>query len=179
MTSEKVLTPDASAVKFGKLKGTSRKLNEPYFWRSERIRDILSDEVYTGLNYGNKTKKGKRLPKSEWKLSRHRHPGVIYKNEFELAQHRLQELSDRKILTQRKQEEHIYLLSSLLKCDHCRKLANPANSEMISWTGTGKELDKKTHQFSYFYKCGRKNKAKSPILCPVIPIPAQPLEESL
>lgn len=177
LTSEEVLSPDASAVKYQKRKGTIQKLNSLSFWRAERVRDILTDEIYTGLLYYNKTKHNKRLPKKEWKLSPHRHEAIIYTQIYQLAQQRLQELSDRKVLTRRKEDSHIYLLSSLLKCDHCNKLVHPVDDSRMTWTGTKKILDKSNHTYSYYYQCGRKNRKKFSIICPVVPIPAKEIED--
>src|SRR3989344_2090616 len=138
LTDEEVLTSDASAVKYGKRKGTSHKTNPSYFWRAERIREILSDRIYTGIRYYDKSKKGKLLSRNEWKESSYRHEAIIYSHIFELAQQQLLKLSDRKTLTKRQDEGNIYLLSALLKCDHCRKLSTSVDSEMMSWTGARK-----------------------------------------
>lgn len=177
LTGKEALTPDASAVKHGKRKGTSHKTNPSYFWRAERVREILSNDIYTGVRYYNKTKGGKLLPKSEWKESAYRHEAIIYSHIFELAQQQLANLSDRKTLTKRQDEGNIYLLSALLKCDHCRKLNTPVESEMMSWTGSRKEINKQTQKYSYYYQCNRKNRKKFSIVCPVVPVPAEPLEE--
>lgn len=173
---EEILSPDASAVKYGKRRGTSRKTNSPHFWRAEQVRTILSDEIYTGILYQSKSKSGKRLPKSEWQMSQHRHDPIIPTDLFELAQYRLAQFSDRKVLTKKKEEGTTYLLSGLLKCDHCRKLVTPNEAEMMSWTGDRKEVEKSSGRYSYYYHCNRKNRAKYSIVCPVVPIPAEPLE---
>lgn len=177
LTEQEILSPDASAVFHEKRKGNVRKKNSQSFWRYERVRDILSDETYTGIRYFNKSKKNKKLPKSEWKLSSYRHEAIIYKYVFELAQQRLEEIADRKVLTKQKTDNHIYLLSGLLKCDHCRKLLSPEESEMMSWTGGKDKINSDPPVYSYSYRCNRKNVAKSSIVCPVIPIPAQDLED--
>lgn len=174
LTQDEILSPDASAVKHGKRKGDIKKSNSPHFWRYERIKDILSDETYTGIRYFNKSKQNKKLPKAEWKLSNYRHEAIVYKYIFQLAQQRLQELSDRKVLTKQKMNNHVYLLSGLLKCEHCRNLATPIDSEMMSWTGNKRKLQ---NDYSYYYQCNRKNIAKFSIVCPVVPIPAQALED--
>jgi len=177
LTKDNVLSPDASAVKYKKKKGASQKLNSAYFWRQERIRKILSDEVYIGILYYNKTHKQKPLPKSEWKMSPHRHNYIIPKQFFELVQSRLEQLSERKAITKKKEQGHLYLLSGLLKCDHCKSFGEPKSKEMMSWTGIHKELKDTEGRHSYYYGCNRKNKAKFSVTCPVVPIPAKPLED--
>ncbi len=172
-----VLSPDSSAVKNKKRKGISRKLHGDYFWRPEKIREILSDEVYTGKLYYDKTKNNKPLPKSEWKESPHRHTAIVYSELFELAKVRLQELADRKSLTQKKMEGHIYPLSGLLKCDHCKEFSQPGQPDMMSWTGGKKLVSKDPVNYSYYYFCNRKNIKKFSKICPVVPIPADSIEE--
>lgn len=177
LTQDEMLSPDASAIKYGKKRGTSRKTNTPYFWRQERIRMILSDNVYTGVLYYNKTKKGKVLPKDKWSESPHRHKSIIPAHYFDLALFRLKQLSDRKTLTQKKVQGNIYLLSGLLKCDHCKGLGDHTDDRLTSWTGDRKLLDKESRHYSYYYRCTRKNEKKFSVVCPVVPIPAEPLEK--
>ncbi len=177
LTQDEILSPDASAVKHGKRKGDIKKTNTPHFWRYERIKDILSDETYTGIRYFNKSKQNKKLPKSEWKLSNYRHEAIVYKYIFQLSQQRLQELSDRKVLTKQKIDNHVYLLSGLLKCVHCRNLVSPIEPKMMSWTGGKDKIKSNPDIYSYNYKCNRKNQAKSSVVCTVVPIPAQDIED--
>lgn len=176
LTQDEVLTPDASAVRNGKRKGTSRKKNEPYFWRAERVRDILKDEVYIGRLYSNKTHKGKAVPKNQWRLSPVPHEPIILNHIFQFAQVGMKKLADRKELTKKKQEGYLYLLSGLLKCDYCRKIVKPVESEMMSWTGGKKEIVE-SKKYTYHYHCNRKNTKKHSITCPTVPIPAEPLED--
>jgi len=176
LTQDEVLTPDASAVKYGKRKGTSRKKNEPFFWRAERVRDILKDEVYIGKLYFNKSYKGKAISKDQWRLSPISHEPIILNHIFQFAQVGLKKLADRKELTKKKQEGYLYLLSGLLKCDYCRKIVKPVESEMMSWTGGKKEIVE-SKKYTYHYHCNRKNTKKHSITCPTVPIPAEPLED--
>ena len=46
LTQEKILSPDASAVHHHKRKGDPHKTYSDTFWRADRVRDILKDEVY-------------------------------------------------------------------------------------------------------------------------------------
>lgn len=177
LTELQILTPDASAVKLRKRKGTAHKKNELFFWRAEKIKDILADDIYIGVNYYNKSKGGKRLPKSEWVLSGRRHKQIIYKQMFELSQQFLEEISTRKVINKKMEEERLYLLRGLLKCNECRKLTSPVESEMMSWTGDRKILTKEPLRYSHYYHCNRKNRKKFSLVCPVVPIPAEPIEE--
>lgn len=175
LTKDEILTPDASAVKYLKRKGASRKLNEPNFWRAERVRDILADEVYIGRLYYDKSKHGKPQPKSLWKLSSYQHEPLVLRHIFGFAQDRLADLSARKAITRKKEQGNIYLLSGLLKCDQCRKMTTPTESDMMSWTG-GRKFVNYTQKYTYHYACNRKNSKKFSFVCPVVPIPADPLE---
>ncbi len=105
------------------------------------------------------------------------HTAIIFADLFELAKVRLQELADRKGLTQKKMEGHIYPLSGLLKCDHCKEFSTPGKPDMMTWTGGKKQLGKNTQKYSYYYYCNRKNVKKFSKICPVVPIPAESLEE--
>ncbi len=177
LQQEEFLSPEASAIHFGKRKGELRKTSPLHFWRMETVREILSDKVYIGMYFYDKTKKGKRLPENQWKQSPYRHEPIIPEPLFEFAQARLSEISARKTLSQKRVDENLYLLSSLIKCDNCRKLGAIKESEM-SWTGGRKLIDKNTNRYSYYYMCNRKNRKKYPdAICPVVPIPAEPLEE--
>lgn len=170
-------TPDISALKHNKRSGESRRKTPPNFWRAERITDILKDEIYTGVKYYGMNKAGKRVLKEQWKRADHNHPYIILRDYWLLAQEILKEVSDRKMLTKRKQDNTVYLLSSLLKCDHCRKLATPPEENMIRWSGTRKKIGSNPNSYSYYYQCGRKNVKKFGFTCPVVPIPSASIEE--
>lgn len=177
LTESETLSPDASAVHFKKHKGKTRKRNAPYFWRAEGIRKILSDEVYIGVSYNYKSNKGKRLPKDQWVRNPISHEKVILNHIFALVQQSLKDLADRKTLIKHNEENRLYLLSSLLKCDHCRAFSGQVEGEMTTWTGGRKKLAKDTTNYSYYYFCGRKNRKKYSTICPVVPVPAEPIEE--
>lgn len=174
------LTPDASAIKYRKRKGKSRKINNGDFWRAEVVRKILKNEVYTGELYYGKTKDNKPQDKSLWKKSEHTHEAIISKDQFELAQQRLNDISKRATLKQRKNRDgHQYLLSGLIQCNHCMSLPHEHGKKvMATWVGAKKHKKedgiKKTH---YYYQCGNKNRSKTSHVCPVIPIPALELEQ--
>lgn len=176
LTEQQVLSPDASAVHYGKRKGNTRKLNKLYFWRMEMVRSILSDNIYVGILYYGKSNKNKPLPKSEWKESPRKHDPIIPRPLFEFVQKRLADISNRKIITKAKESGHLYLLSGLLKCDNCRKLGAIKDSEM-SWTGGKDMIDKATGRYSYHYQCNRKNRKKYTTVCPVVPIPAEGIDK--
>lgn len=176
LTEQQVLSPDTSAVHYGKRKGGTRKTNPLTFWRMEMVRSILSDEVYIGTLYHSKSKKGRPLPKSEWKVSSHRHEPIIPRPLFEFVQKKLADISNRKTVTKITDRGHVYLLSGLLKCDTCRKSGATKDSEM-SWTGGKDMIDRNTKRYSYHYQCNRKNRKKYTTVCPVVPIPAEGIEK--
>src|SRR3989344_5005445 len=175
LKEQEVLSPDASAVYYGKRKGETRKRKDLHFWRMEMVRSILSDEIYIGTLYYGKSKNSKPVPKPEWKVSPRRHEPIIPKPLFEFVQKRLSDISNRKTVTKITDKGHVYLLSGLIKCDNCRKLGATKDSEM-SWTGGKDMIDKATKRYSYHYQCNRKNRKKYSDICPVVPIPAEPLE---
>jgi site-specific DNA recombinase len=176
LAEDNILSPEVSAVKYGKRKGEVHKLNPNNFWMSGQIRDILSDEIYTGFYYYNKSHYGKLLPKQDWKLSPYRHKPIIPLHIFEISQTYVKQIADRKNLNKKKEEnDHLYLLSSLLKCDHCKRDVNE-NEKYSTWTGVKKKLTNSPHKFSYYYQCNRKNDTKNSETCPTIPIPAEALE---
>lgn len=176
LTEQQILSPDASAVHYGKRKGGTRKTNPLTFWRMEMVRSILCDEVYIGTLYHSKSKKGKPLPKSEWKESPHRHEPIIPRPLFEFVQKKLADISNRKTVTRITDRGHVYLLSGLLKCDTCRKLGATKDSEM-SWTGGKDMIDRSSKRYSFHYQCNRKNRKKYTTVCPVVPIPADGIEK--
>jgi len=178
LKSDEVLSPAASAVVYEKKTGDINKKNDIYHWREGTIRKILSDETYLGIYYYNKTttdpktKKTIHIPKNKWKVSPIRHDFLVSKSLFDKAQKRLKEISSRRVIRKRKEDDYTYLLSSILKCDHCGQ----PGEDMFSFGGNRDEYPKNSKQYSYTYICGRKNSSKNSITCGVIPIPADQLE---
>lgn len=170
-----ILSPDASAVRWGKRKGKGKKRNKPYFWRSEMVKGILRDEVYIGNYYYGKNYKKKRVPREEWKLSGYHHPHIIDKVSFFKAKN---VLSDQKLEVKVKHSNHLYLLSGLLKCQSCLP-KGILFGNMSTWVGDRKKVIKKNKKdsYSYYYKCGKKSKTKFSDPCKTIPVPAKELEE--
>ncbi len=174
LKDQKVLTPDASAVINGKRKGEIKRTTSSYFWRADSIREILRDKVYLGIRYYGKTAKGMKLAEDQWKVSEYRHPAIILPAIFDLATEGLKTLTDRKNLTARKENDYVYLLSGLLKCDNCKQ-AEGGKTIMKSWTG-GKKRRSKDGNISYYYFCNKKNNMKFETQCSVLPISANELE---
>jgi len=181
LTQERVLSPRESAIHYGKMAADSNKKNEIYFWSPTAIRKILSDEVYLGYYYHNKShtekingrKKQIRHEKSEWKISPERHTAIIGKRLFETAQKVTAERRGNRTKTQKKKDDYIYILRGLLECDHCKQ----PGSDRIKWAGSSKETPPKSGNYSYSYICGRKNKTKFSLACGCIPIPADQIEQ--
>lgn len=173
LTDKKIYTPLPSAIHNGKRKAGRTKVNDPYFWRDSTVRDIVKDEVYLGIYYYNKNQGSKRLDRSLWKESPYRHEEIIDLGTFSKAQDRIREdIALRNSL--KTADNHLYLLSGLLKCHACYD----ANSDRdpLNWTGTSKVI-KKNSKRVYYYQCGAKNTKKYSTVCKAIPFPADEIEQ--
>ena len=177
LTKEEIPSPEASAVIHNKRAGEIRKKNDLHFWRAERVREILGNDVYIGKYYYGKTKNSKPLPKNEWTLSPYQHPSIIDYYLFQQAQLQLKQSKQLSNTVNKTAGGHVYLLSGLLKCDSCYQ-PNKGDIDLTTWFGDRKKLDNKgdTPSYTYAYKCGRKNTKENQIICKTIPIPADPLE---
>lgn len=171
LKEHKVFSPAASAVYYGKRKKTQKRKNANEFWRSERVSDILKDERYIGNNYYNRYGKGSELPKSEWKLSDYRVPAIVNPLTFKKAQKLLVAQKHTRAVAK---DDHIYLLSGLLKCGSC--FDRQRDESEWHWSGWRKELHKGKKDFVHSYICGRKNRSKSSIFCNALPLPAEEIE---
>lgn len=168
----KIYSPTVSAIHYKKRKGDIKKKNDPYFWTNETVRRILADELYIGRIYGNKTKGGKPLDKSEYRLSKTPAPLLVDPITFERAQ-RILARNKHKRKTSR--DGHVYLLSGLLKCDCCYNLEKDSDSGRVGWYGEVKDLKRSGNQTRY-YKCVRKNKSKTTTPCNSLPLHAEEIE---
>ncbi len=170
----KELSPEASAIHYEKRKGRSKKMNKPYHWTPGTIRRILSNQIYIGKYYYNKSKGGRVMPTEKWALSPHPVPQIIDDISFEKA---------RRIMEQSKHERpsaqgnHMYLLSGLLVCNSCYDPERDLTSGRKHWIGTRKKFGK--GKYTYMYNCGRKSRSKYDIdtLCPTISLPAEEIEK--
>lgn len=171
-----ILSPSASAVFHQKRKGRTKKKNDPYFWRAHQVRQILSNEMYIGVHYYHKYNGATKLPKSEWKRTEYSYPTIIENVVFEMAQKRLEKLKTTSTnVAREKKEQHIYLLSGLLKCEDC--LVSGRADAMPSWSGESRRVTTNEGQtISYMYKCGRRNPKKFSHTCSVIPLPGDQVE---
>lgn len=173
LTDKEVLSPLPSAIHYGKRKEGKTKVNNPHFWRDSSVRDIIKDEVYIGRYYYNKNKGAKRLDKAEWVLSSYHHEPTVDIATFELAQRRIsEETTMRNSL--KTADNHLYLLSGLLKCHACY---DPySDRDPLNWTGTSK-IVKRNSKRVYYYQCGAKNSKKYSSVCKAIPFPADEIEQ--
>lgn len=178
LTRMEVPSPEVSAVSRGKRSGEISKKTSLYFWRSDRIRKILANEVYVGRYYYSKSKGNVILPREEWKLSPYQHKSIIDLYLFKQAQVLLAQSKQLANSIYKSASGHLYLLSGLLKCDGCRR-TNDESEELATWVGDRKQLKKtsNTPVYAYAYRCGRKNVKKNEVICTVIPIPANELEK--
>lgn len=169
----KIYSPVVSSIVNKKRKGTINKKNDQYFWTAGTIRRMLSDEIYIGRVYGNKTQNGKSTDKSERRLSKTPAPFIVDLYIFDKAQ---QLLDQKKHQRRVAKDGHIYLLSGLLKCDCCFNPETDSSTGRSGWHGEVKEL-KKSNTKTFYYKCGRKNRSKTTTLCKSLPLPTKEIEE--
>lgn len=172
LTSNKILSKEASAVQHEKKKGDIKKKTNIFFWRDEAVRNILRDEIYIGKLYYNKGTRGKIAPKEQWKLAEYEVPPIIDELTFEKAQSLLETSKHEKKHTR---SNHTYLLSGLLRCDSCFDESQDVRGR-THWNGDRKKV-KKSGRFTYSYKCGRKNPSKHEKRCHTIPLPAHEIEK--
>lgn len=174
----KIFSPEASAQLYGKtkIKKQSKKY-ENHFWQERTVRRILSEEIYIGDYYYNKTKninkKQVDLPRDQWKLSDYHHQALIDRFQFMQAQ----EILDDATRNNRNYgvSDHVYLLSGILKCATC--FDGAVDKEPQSWIGNRKEITKGQGNYTYHYICRRKSSKKSTIHCHALPLPARELED--
>jgi site-specific DNA recombinase len=170
LTQHLVLSPEASAFKHKKRKGEMRKKEAQHFWRGDRIRYFLSQEIYIGKIFMNRIKGKKVIPRDEWILSPTAAPSIIDMVTFDKAQRTLnQSKHSRKVA----KDNHVYLLSGLLKCDCCYDEKRDKQEGRSGWHGERKLL-KGNH--THYYQCGRKNRSKTMTPCSAIPLPANAIE---
>lgn len=178
LTESKILTPDASAVHYGKRKGKIKRKNSPFFWRLEKVRQILGDRIYLGEYWYNKTRTDKKtnkvvkLPPEEWTLSEFHYPPLIEPLIFSKAGQLLEDSVKRINLDSKQDGNRLYLLSGILVCDACAK-----GDDAVTWIGNKKKLPKAKGQYSYYYQCARKNRKKFSDICTTLPIPAEAVED--
>jgi len=171
LTECKYLSPVASAIHHRKRKGEIRKKNHLFFWKPEAVRRILSDEIYVGKIWGNKTKAGKAVDRSEWVLSPAQAPYIIDKVTYERA-HKM--LSSSQHTKQQAKDAHVYLLSGILKCDCCADQENGHVVDRVGWHG---ERRKVRQNWQYYYKCGRRNLSKTSKPCHSLPLQAGEIDK--
>ncbi len=156
-----------------------RWVKDLYKWWDNTIRKILGDEIYIWKLYYNKTKfvkdkqksftrtgkkrKGtqKALPKEERVSSEFTHTPIIDEETFLKAQKRLEKKWDYK------NSNENYILSGLLKCDHCKE---HRPRWMLWWKG-------KTDNGRPCYQCNGKDWRKHNPRCDVIPLGKNDLED--
>lgn len=172
-------SPDVSDITYKKRKGSPRKTkNDIYFWNVRILRQILSNEIYVGRYYYNKTRKvnGKTraLPQQEWQLSKYKHSPIIEEVKFYKAQKLFKSASTSG--KSHAKRNHVYLLSGLLKCADCFDKDRDVISGMQTLTGATKEITKGSGSYSHYYICRRKNTAKTTVRCYSLPLPAEQIE---
>ena len=164
-----IISPGESALKNEKHLGESRKINAPNVWSTNSVRQLLSNEVYIGMYYYGKSANRVILPKDKWKLSTYHHPRIIEDLMFEQVQVKLKASANKTALNRKRTDDRLYYLSGILRCGYCK----PKKDGRQAWQGAKKS---KNGHWSYSYICGHKHTQKYDNPCPVIPIPAEQLE---
>lgn len=168
-----VPSPGASALIHNKRKGTLKKQNSTFHWSHPSVLKILKDEIYTGKYYYKKKENGKPVPKKDWKMSSYTNPPIVDTLTFYKAQELIEQSKHSKKDARRRKNP--YVLSGLLKCDHCKDRRDEVGTYQ-HWVATPKKI-KSTGNFTYYYTCGRKNRKKYEKSCSVLPLPATGIEE--
>jgi site-specific DNA recombinase len=177
LKAHEIESPGISAYTHNKRAGKKwSKKSSLHFWSISMLSKLITDEVYIGRYYFNKNKGNKALPKSKWQLSKHKHTPIITEGEFYRAQQLLEERRTIRVKP-RTGAKYTYLLTGLLKCDCCYDPKRDEREGMVAWYGEPKEIGRGTGQYSYYYKCRRKNRSKGTIRCGALPLPADQLEE--
>lgn len=174
LSNKKIVSPEISAINNQKRKGKSRKLNNDFFWRNETVKYILSNETYIGNYWYAKTSKRKEIKKEDWLLSDYKLPRIIENSVFNTAQNKLKDSANKVLLSRKRDDDNLYLLSGLIKCGWCQKHSQTRIAH--TWNGNKKEIIKGSGEYSLYYKCGHKNTSKYDTTCPTIPVPAEQLE---
>lgn len=151
--------------------GGHKTVKDPYFWYYTTVKKILTNELYIGKYYYNKTKtiitdvkKNDKeiiqIPKEDRVLSEHRHDPIVTEWLFNKAQQRFEESANIRM------RYNNYPLSWLLKCDCCKKWKKRWR---VSWTGL-------TSRGVKYYQCtGKKKKKGYKYKCPTVDVKADDL----
>lgn len=166
LTKNEYLVPEASAIKHSKHKRKARSKQKPFKWHPENLRRILKNEIYTGRAYYGKTKNGKAVPKSDWIL--YNVPQIIDDVTFEKAQKIIEQA---KHGNKKERSNHQYLLTGLLRCDHCK-----TEHGLKHFVGTPQTV-KSTGKKVYYYQCKGKTYLYKDNKCSVLPIAADAIED--
>lgn len=175
LSARNIPTPAASAELYHKFQGHINKVNNADFWTPNSVRRLITDEIYIGNYYTNKTSRSKLLPKAKWKLSPYRHPNIIEESIFYQAQRRYKEEKEKYLNNTTATKKHTYLLSGLIKCGACFDEKRDANP--FTYTGVRAIYDKEKDLASYYYKCKRKITKASSFGCKSVPIKAELIED--
>ena len=128
--------------------------NNGKLWRSNTIRNILTNQAYIGkLRYNTKTfenpkeKKATKIPKEQWKYKDFPHLRIISDEDFQAVQDLLDKKNTKKKCVATKSDTHLF--SGLLRCGYCGEavFANSSN-------GKNKRVDGSIHTYKkYHYNC--------------------------
>lgn len=98
----------------------SKRLDSTSYWTYSSIRNILRNEIYTGVMVQNKAfrqickKKAIKLPREQWIVVPDTHEAIIDRDTFEKVQGLL-----KKSTRQTSLDQNIHIFAGLLKCGDC------------------------------------------------------------
>ena len=91
-----------------------------YNWKSETVRRLLKNKVYLGhteygkrLNLSYKSKKVKTVPREDWKIVENTHEPIIFKEQFERVQRKLE------IRKKIRNPLYVWGLNGIVYCKEC------------------------------------------------------------
>ena len=94
--------------------------NGEYNWKSETVRRLLKNKVYLGhteygkrLNLSYKSKKVKTVPREDWKIVKNTHEPIIFKEQFERVQGKLE------IRKKVRNPLYVWNLNGIVYCKEC------------------------------------------------------------
>ena len=128
--------------------------NNGRLWRSNTVRNILTNQAYVGkLRYNTKTfenpkeKKTTNIPKENWKYKEFPQLRIVSDEEFNNVQELLDKKNTKKNCVSTNSNTHLF--SGILKCGYCGEsvYANSTNVQKV-------RVDGSVHKFKkYHYNC--------------------------
>jgi len=129
----------------GRLNQMGIKSKNGKTWEEKTVRRLLESETYIGqFVYNRKYRKGTVevvRPRDEWIIAEDHHEPIIDRTTYDKVQ---EILSARKYVQRQNYNNERYLLTGLVRCEHC---GNKMNGREVS------RPTNKTKKFDYHYQC--------------------------